>query len=107
MADSGRMKTGRCSSRYIVLIEVQQLTIRRLLLLLDLSPTEPGHIQAAKNKQFYKKILAASHSSSTKFVNKRKLDAFRSTDEYQNYERLCRGEQSQEVFVNSVLSGLI
>ena len=62
--------------------------------------SEPDHSRASSNKYFYEQIIDEEDKNSKKrgddapapFKNKRQLDEYRTSDEFTNYEALCRGE---------------
>ena len=70
--------------------------------------SEPDHSRAEQNKYFYEKIIQEEEQNSRKrgddgqayqpkdqFTNKRQLDEYRTSEEFANYEALCRGEETK------------
>jgi prolyl 4-hydroxylase len=58
---------------------------------------DPKNSRALHNRRHYQRaaVEKGRHTpASDKFVNKRTLDNFRSTTEFKNYEKLCRGQRT-------------
>lgn len=95
---------------YLAFSTYMQGNVRRALSLTnELLELEPDHSRAEQNKYFYEKIIQEEEQNSRKrgddgqvpasneFVNKRQLDEYRTSEEFSNYEALCRGEDTMAV----------
>jgi hypothetical protein len=66
---------------------------------------DPNHTRAQNNRVYYKKTIeeevaksgaatdSIDYSPHGDPVNRRPLDSYKSSDEFQKYERLCRGDE--------------
>lgn len=83
---------------YLAFALYKQGNVQRALALTnEMLSLSPDHSRALGNKQYYEKMLAEDNNSGKRgddgvVINQRQLDEYRSGEEYQNYEALCRGE---------------
>lgn len=66
---------------------------------------DPDHTRAQGNRQFYEQLIREEESRTRSpgvvhdpDANPRPMDAYKLSDDFQNYEKLCRGEKTHEVF---------
>ncbi|KAL3876586.1 hypothetical protein ACJMK2_034417 [Sinanodonta woodiana] len=77
--------------------------LHALVLTKELLLLEPDHSRAQSNKRYYEKLLAEEEQvnrhgddGTIPIQNKRQVDNYRNSEEFVTYERLCRGEETQE-----------
>ncbi|KAK3598748.1 hypothetical protein CHS0354_028800 [Potamilus streckersoni] len=109
--DRNFIETNQTVSRSLILDYLTYSTYKQgnirhaLVLTKELLLLEPDHSRAQSNKLYYEKILLEEEQSQANrhgdegdipIQNKRQLDDYRNSEEFVIYERLCRGEKTQE-----------